>query len=99
MLFEVAGRPQSYRLGTLVPGSTISGSRWADDEAPFWVHTVCNGAQMFNCSNNNEIYSFHPTGANFLFGDGSVHFHSETLDAETFVSLFTRSAGDLARNR
>lgn len=97
MLFEVAGRPDSYRNGQLEPGKTITGSRWADDESPFWIHEVCNGSQLVNCSNNNEIYSFHPTGANFLYGDGSTRFHSETIDVETFVTLFTRAAGDIVR--
>ncbi len=99
MLFEDAGRPESYRLGVFEPGRTISGARWADDEAPFWVHQVCGGAQMINCSNNNEIYSFHPGGANFLCGDGSVHFHTESMDPEAFVSLFTRAAGDVVMKR
>lgn len=97
MLFEVAGRPDSYRGGKLEPGRTISGSRWADDESPFWVHNVCHGLQVINCSNNNEIYSFHPAGANFLYGDGSVRFHSESIDLDTFVTLFTRAAGDVLR--
>jgi prepilin-type processing-associated H-X9-DG protein len=51
---------------------------------------------MVNCSNNNEIYSFHPNGANFLYGDASVHFHAETIAAETFVSLFTPACRDVA---
>ncbi len=97
MLFEVAGRPDSYRGGKQEPGKTISGAKWADDESPFWVHDACNGSQLLNCSNNNEIYSFHPAGANFLYGDGSARFHSETIDAETFVTLFTRTAGDIVR--
>jgi len=99
MLFEVAGRPDSYRRGVLEPDRTITGARWADDESPFWVQDTCNGSQVVNCSNNNEIYAFHPAGANFLYGDGSVRFHSETIDPETFVSLFTRAAGDFVRQR
>jgi prepilin-type N-terminal cleavage/methylation domain-containing protein/prepilin-type processing-associated H-X9-DG protein len=95
MLFEDAGRPASYCAGLIEPGKTITGSRWADDEAPFWVHNVCNGSRMINCTNHNEIYSFHPTGANFLYGDGAVRFHSETMAAETFVSLFTRASGEV----
>jgi hypothetical protein len=31
----------------------------------------------------------------FAFGDGSVHFLSETIDPETFISLLTRDAGDV----
>ena len=38
---------------------------------------------------------FHPGGAMFLYGDGSVHFHSESMNPETFVSLFTRAGGDI----
>jgi len=94
MLFEDAGRPASYCRGLIEPDKTVTGSRWADDEAPFWIHELCGASQMINCTNNNEIYSFHPTGANFLYGDGSVHFHSETMAAETFVSLFTRASGE-----
>ncbi len=94
MLFECAGRPQSWRLGQLEPGRTITGAAWADDQAPFWVHSLCNGAQMFGCSNNNEIYAFHPAGANFLYGDASVHFHAQAMAPDVFVSLFTKAAGD-----
>ena len=97
MLFENAGRPQQYVLGRRGERDNISGARWADDEAGFWLHSQCDGSPIINCNNNNEIYSFHPGGANFLYGDGSVHFHGESMDAETFVSLFTRAAGDLPR--
>ncbi len=103
MLFECSGRPLKYlengRRGdpNATPKEPMSGAEWASAEAEFWIHEVCNGSQLFNCSNRNEIYSFHPGGANFLYGDGSVHFHSETIEAETFVSLFTRAGGDVAR--
>lgn len=103
MLFECSGRPLKYlengRRGDpdATPKEPISGAEWASAEAEFWIHEVCNGSQLFNCSNRNEIYSFHPGGANFLYGDGSVQFHSETIEAETFVSLFTRAADDVPR--
>ena len=50
---------------------------------------------MQNCNNNNETYSFHPGGCNYLYGDGSVHFHSDSISPETYISLFTASAGDI----
>ena len=50
---------------------------------------------MMNCTNNNEIYSFHVGGANFVYGDGSVKFCSETLHPDVFVALFTANAGDM----
>ena len=103
MLFEDAGRPLKYlengRLGN--PGASpmepISGAAWASGDAEFWIHHVCHTSQFFNCTNCNEIYSFHPGGTNFLYGDGSVHFHSDSMDPEPFVSLFTRAAGDFGR--
>jgi prepilin-type N-terminal cleavage/methylation domain-containing protein/prepilin-type processing-associated H-X9-DG protein len=100
MLFEDAGRPLKYlengRRGdpNASPMEPLSGAAWAAEDADFWLHHVCHASQMFNCTNNNEIYSFHPDGANFLYGDGSVHFHPDNMDAESFVSLFTRAAGD-----
>ena len=50
-----------------------------------------------NCSNYDEIYSFHVGGANFLFGDGSCTFLTESLDVDIFVSLFTRAGDDIVR--
>jgi prepilin-type N-terminal cleavage/methylation domain-containing protein/prepilin-type processing-associated H-X9-DG protein len=95
MLFEDGGRPLGYSGGRPTGSKTISGSQWASEDAEFWLHQVCGSSQMFNCQNTNEIYAFHPGGANFLYADGSVQFHTELISAETFVSLFTRAAGDL----
>lgn len=105
MFFEDAGRPHKYlanrRRGNPneTPREPMSGAAWADHEAEFWVHNTCNGSRMMNCSNNNEIYSFHVGGANFAYGDGSVSFSSETIHPEVFVSLFTCSAGDIVSAR
>ncbi len=94
MIFEDAGRPLSYVDGREV-GTGVSGARWADRRSEIWTHDICGGGtQAFNCNNNNEIYAFHPGGANFLYGDGSVHFHAVGMDPELFVSLFTAFAGD-----
>ena len=38
--------------------------------------------------------SDHTGGANFLLGDGSVHFISETISEETIKALSTRSGGE-----
>lgn len=39
--------------------------------------------------------SQHPGGAQFLFGDGSVHMISDTIDVQTYRALATASAGDI----
>ena len=48
-----------------------------------------------NCTNDNEMYSFHTGGANAAFADGSVRFLRESIDAKTFAALVTKSAGDI----
>ncbi len=40
--------------------------------------------------------SRHPGGANFVLGDGSVHFISETIDFRLFNALGTRAGGEAA---
>ena len=39
--------------------------------------------------------SNHPGGANFLFGDGSVHFLKSSISIKTYWSLGTKSNGEI----
>jgi prepilin-type N-terminal cleavage/methylation domain-containing protein/prepilin-type processing-associated H-X9-DG protein len=54
-----------------------------------------NGICLINCTSNNEIYSFHPGGANMLFADGSVHFFKESMDPRIVVYMISRSGGEV----
>ncbi len=49
----------------------------------------------YGSEGSSEVYAFHPGGANFLFGDGSVKFLKETLSMRVFTSLVTRGAGEI----
>jgi prepilin-type N-terminal cleavage/methylation domain-containing protein/prepilin-type processing-associated H-X9-DG protein len=106
MFFESAGRPDSWRNTSIDPGGYVTGSGWADLDSYYWVHNVgsdtsnppkwtCGTEQMMNCHNNNEIYSFHSGGCNFLYGDGSVRFVSENISGDAFMALFTRDEDDI----
>jgi prepilin-type processing-associated H-X9-DG protein len=103
MFSECAARPFEYQIGrqfvestTSIPERKKSGADWSSNRAPFYIRESCGsgGTQLFNCTNQNEIYSFHIGGANFCYGDGSVHFLSETIHPEIFISTFTAYAGD-----
>lgn len=96
MLVEDAGRPEYWVQGHMIAGaSPRSGWHWADPQGWFWINNTCDGGRMFNCNNSNEVYSFHPGGCQFVYGDGSVHFLPNDIDPDTFVSVFTRAAADM----
>jgi prepilin-type N-terminal cleavage/methylation domain-containing protein/prepilin-type processing-associated H-X9-DG protein len=41
-----------------------------------------------------ETYAFHPGGANFALGDGSVRFLAQTISIREFARLVTRAGGE-----
>jgi prepilin-type N-terminal cleavage/methylation domain-containing protein len=97
---EDAGRPQRYQLGAPEDGRT-SGGGWADRENAFTFHgfdratRTSGGSCPLNCTNSNEIYSFHPGGALVVRGDGSTHFLAETLELRVVAQLLTCAAGEV----
>ena len=58
-----------------------------DHEIGPWGTTTPYIAQGNNAGNNDEIASFHPGGANLLFGDGSVHFIKDSVGVVTLRGL------------
>jgi prepilin-type N-terminal cleavage/methylation domain-containing protein/prepilin-type processing-associated H-X9-DG protein len=48
-----------------------------------------------NAFNNDEIASFHPGGANVLFGDGSVKFLKDTTNIVILRSIVTLKGGEV----
>ena len=97
-LSEVNGLPVD---GVIEPVSS-GGGAWADN----FTYSSLAGAQgrqngirggtcMVNCTSNNEIYAFHPGGANALFVDGSVHFLKDVASVSLIASLVTRAGGEV----
>jgi prepilin-type N-terminal cleavage/methylation domain-containing protein/prepilin-type processing-associated H-X9-DG protein len=87
--------------GIIEPVSS-GGGAWADN----FTYSSLAGAQgrqngirggtcMVNCTSNNEIYSFHPGGANALFVDGSVHFIKDVASVPLIAALVTRAGGEI----
>ena len=103
MWFEDAGRPIEYLEGGAQGERTsITGAAWADRDQYFHVgHLPSPGnrcsSMIMNCTNNNEIYSFHAGQANFTWGDGSVRALSDDIDPEVFASVFTFAEEDVVQ--
>jgi prepilin-type N-terminal cleavage/methylation domain-containing protein/prepilin-type processing-associated H-X9-DG protein len=97
---EDAGRPLLYNAGNQVPGYVFGGP-WADELGSFYLNgssadgTVRPGPCAINCSNDKEIFGFHPEGANVVFADGSVHFLRSSISIANMAALITRSGGEL----
>jgi prepilin-type N-terminal cleavage/methylation domain-containing protein/prepilin-type processing-associated H-X9-DG protein len=87
--------------GAIEPVSAAGGA-WAD---PFSYARLAGaqgktggirgGTCMVNCTSDDEIYSFHPGGANALFADGSVHFLKEGISVRSVAALVTRAGGEI----
>ena len=110
MISEDAGRPNFYVLGKQLQygtsyswyrngtpptqGNEGSGAGWADYGSEFY--TDGDGSnQHTNYSSNNEVYAFHPGGANHVFGDGSVHFVKTTTSPAIFTALISYGGGEI----
>jgi prepilin-type N-terminal cleavage/methylation domain-containing protein/prepilin-type processing-associated H-X9-DG protein len=85
--------------------------RWAEADSAFGVSgqinnpfqpTNCGSAWQTACAaagnnagNNDEIFSYHPGGANCLFGDGSVKFMKATTNVVVLRSVITLQGGEV----
>jgi prepilin-type N-terminal cleavage/methylation domain-containing protein/prepilin-type processing-associated H-X9-DG protein len=79
--------------GTTLPGPCPMNCTNGDDEGgpakepyPYYV-----------TQGTGEAYSFHPGGANFVFGDGAVHFLSENISIRDFGRLVTRDQQEVVQ--
>jgi prepilin-type N-terminal cleavage/methylation domain-containing protein/prepilin-type processing-associated H-X9-DG protein len=100
LLAESAGRPTLWRSGRPVPGVYAKNAAWVGGTLIFGQGSTPDGATKLgpcaiNCTNDHEVYSFHPGGANAVFADGSVRFLKASLDMRVFARLATRAGGEV----
>ncbi len=87
--------------GNVISMAVVGGGGWADTANCEWTHGVLangtdvgknGGSCVVNCSNitGSGIYAFHAGGGHALMGDGTVHFISANVDANTFASACSR---------
>ena len=98
-----------FALGPATPNgtdkSTISATTsnaWPDPAASGWkvdgtdVTGVLTqlGTCVINCSNDSEIYAFHPNSAGVAMCDGSVQFMNQYMDYHVLINLVTARDGE-----
>jgi prepilin-type N-terminal cleavage/methylation domain-containing protein len=54
-----------------------------------------NNSCVINCSNDLGLYSFHTSGAQAVFVDGSVHFLAKEVSVQTMIALITRGGTEV----
>jgi len=95
LLSECAGRPDEWNAGKLAIANGQVDGGWADTNNEYITHgydqtgTTTPGPCHTNCTNNNEVYSFHSGGAHHVFADGSVRFIMSSMDIRQFVRFIT----------
>lgn len=100
LITEHAGRPILWRAGRPVPGVYAVAAAWVGGTLIFGQGSTPDGATKLgscaiNCTNDREVYAFHPTGANAVFADGSVHSLNADVDIRIFARLVTRAGGEV----
>jgi len=80
------GGPGISMFNTIVPPSS---SQYSCNSCSFTSSSGTDGGEYQNSSSN------HPGGANFAFGDGSVHFIKSTISMPTYWALGSRAGGEI----
>ncbi len=52
------------------------------------------GPCFMNCTNNNEVYSFHPSGVCSVLADSSTRIVTDDISAQIFAATVTRAGGE-----
>jgi prepilin-type N-terminal cleavage/methylation domain-containing protein/prepilin-type processing-associated H-X9-DG protein len=101
LLTEDAGRPRAWLARSAGPDQVVLGCGWCGYNNPLTIQGSTPNGQArpgpcaINCTNDGEVYSFHPGGANALFADGSVHFLKADMSLRVLAALVTRAGGEV----
>jgi prepilin-type N-terminal cleavage/methylation domain-containing protein len=59
------------------------------------INAQTTPSRMYFAINDDNAFSFHPTGAQFTLGDGSVRFISENISIQAYCRLHDRRDGEV----
>lgn len=105
-MVEDAGKPDLYRKGRMVGAISAQDAIWANYQNNIglsgassstgeFTTSLTDGWCAINCTNDSEIYSFHPQGAHAVMMDGSVRFLKQTTAIEVVAALMTKAGGEV----
>ena len=100
---ECAGRPGQYRARAKKLSGTQADGGWADRNNEYILHGFTGdgnstpGSCPINCTNNNELYSFHPAGVLVIMGDASVPFLATNTSIRVVARMITREGGEASQ--
>ncbi len=97
------GSPKTWGGGASLTRPFPTGGVWSSHNKSFVINgsapdgnTTANvGSCSINCSNDNELYSFHTGGVNTLMGDGSVRFLGASISMQTLIGLISRDGNEV----
>jgi prepilin-type processing-associated H-X9-DG protein len=92
--FGVSGNPLAWAdqtTGAVNPGVRLVAIN--NNKSPFGGPSGCPWQSQTNCGPNDEIFSFHGTGANVVFMDGHVAFLDEGINPVVLRRLVAASEG------
>jgi prepilin-type N-terminal cleavage/methylation domain-containing protein/prepilin-type processing-associated H-X9-DG protein len=101
---EDAGRTARWDMNSLVPGSPgaspgqRSEAAWGDYDVEYFTHGSdldgSGGSCFANCTNDNEMYSFHTQGVNVVMADGHVFFLRKSATPFVVAAMISRAGGE-----
>ena len=97
---KIGPTSQTYTHKQDVVGGVSLGGAWAQPDNAQSLHgTQPDGLSdpgpcFMNCTNNNELFSFHAGGASAVMGDCSTRFVPDDTSAVVFAATVTRSGGE-----
>jgi hypothetical protein len=107
LIVESAARPDEWMAGRLTRHDIMpADAPWASRDNDFSLRgftwdpatqvysNAVSGPCAVNCSNVEGVYSFHPGGAQAVFGDGTVRFLPDTLTTRLLARLVTRAGNE-----
>ena len=100
LMAECAGRPQLWQGREKVPNVWLTGGGWSSRNLLWCRGATQDGTDFYdtcaiNCTNDREVYSFHPGGASAVFADGAVHFLQAGLHIRVLARLVTRAGEEV----